>query len=56
MRNKLDEFILANRKGSREAEMEHSTGFRSTDRAHKNFKKYSRKNSVNQFLIDEDGY
>ena len=55
-RNKLDEFILANRKGSREAELEKNNGFRSTDRAHKNFKKYSRKNSVNQFLIEEDEY
>jgi hypothetical protein len=52
--NQLDKYILANRKGSREAELEKSNGFRSNDRAHKNFKKYSRKNSVNQFLIDED--
>lgn len=52
----IDDFIKANRKGSREAELERSNGFRSNDRVHKNFKKYSRKNSVNQFLIDEDEY
>jgi hypothetical protein len=53
-RNQLDEYIIANRRDSREAELDRSNGFRSNDRAHKNFKKYSRKNSVNQFLIEED--
>lgn len=37
------DYIKANRKGSREAELEFSTGFKSTHRIHTNKKTYSRK-------------
>lgn len=54
--NHLDDYIKANRRGSREAELENDGKFKSKHKVHKNFKKYSRKNSVNQFLIEEDEY
>lgn len=52
--NQLDLYIKASRKGSREAELENNGAFKSTHKIHKNFKKYSRKNSVNQFLMEEE--
>lgn len=51
--NQLDDYIKANRRGSREAELEKSNGFKSNHKVHKNFKKYSRKNSINQFMIED---
>ena len=44
---KPDDYIKANRKGSREAEQENSTGFKSVDRPHRNKKKYNRKEHKN---------
>lgn len=52
--NHLDDYIKANRRGSREAELMNSPGFKSKDRAHKNFKKYSRKNSINDLIFSEE--
>lgn len=51
--NQLDDFIKANRRGSREAELENNPGFKSRTRAHKNLKKYSRKNSINDLILEE---
>lgn len=43
------DYIKANRKGSREAELEFSTGFKSTHRIHTNKKTYSRKKENKNF-------
>lgn len=42
-----DDVIKANRRGSREAEQENSTGFQSVTKAHRNKKKYNRKEHKN---------
>jgi hypothetical protein len=43
-KNKTLDYIKANRKGSREAEFEHTNGaFQSVTKAHKSLKPYSRK-------------
>jgi hypothetical protein len=42
-KGKVCDYIKANRKGSREAEYETSTGWTSQTKVHKNKKKYSRK-------------
>lgn len=52
--NQLDEYIKANRRGSREAEMENNPGFKSAHKVHKDFKKYSRKNSINDIIFEEE--
>ena len=50
----LGEFVKANRRGEYQARNENSTGFKTKDRAHKNFAKYSRKNSINNLnFVDE---
>lgn len=55
LKNKhVDEYIKANRKGSRDGELMDNPGFKSKDRAHKNFKKYSRKNSINDLIFVEE--
>jgi len=41
--NKISDYIKANRKGSRDAENEFSTGFSSKHKVHKSNKTYSRK-------------
>lgn len=38
------DYIKANRRGSREAELENATGFTSIHKVHRNKKAYSRKN------------
>lgn len=43
----LDDFLKAQRIGSREAELENSTGWKSKRSAHKNKKAYNRKNKHN---------
>lgn len=53
-KNKVSPYIKANRKGSREAELEITNGFRSVTRIHKSYKKYSRKNSINDSILEED--
>lgn len=40
----LEDYIKANRQGSRQAELENTTGFKSTHKVHKSKKTYSRKN------------
>ena len=42
-KNYIEDYIKANRKGSREAELENSTGFVSVRKVHKSKKNYSRK-------------
>ena len=43
MDKKKKDYLKANRKGSREAELEDSTGFKRVLRIYKNKKKYTRK-------------
>lgn len=50
----LDDYIKANRRGSREAEMENDGRFKSRTRVHKNYKKYSRKNSMNNLMFEDE--
>jgi hypothetical protein len=50
----LDDYVKANRKGSRSAEMENNGKFKSNHKVHKNYKKYSRKNSINSFIFEEE--
>lgn len=52
--NQLDEYIKASRKGSREAELENDGKFKSSHKVHKNFKKYSRKNSINDLIFEDE--
>ena len=40
---KQSDYIKANRKGSRDAELEDSTGFKTSHKVHKSVKNYSRK-------------
>lgn len=49
---KTNDYIRANRKGSREAELENSTGWSATHKIHKSKKTYSRKGK-NKFYLDE---
>ena len=42
-KNQLIDYIKSNRKGSREAELEFSTGFSSVHKVHKSKKNYTRK-------------
>jgi len=44
---KADDYVKANRKGSRLAELEDSTGWVSKKKIHKSVKTYSRKNKGN---------
>ena len=50
---KVDPYIKANRKGSREAELEITNGFKSITKIHKSYKKYSRKNTINDCILEE---
>lgn len=52
--NQLDEYIKASRRGSREVELENNPGFKSKHKVHKNFKKYSRKNSINEIIFEDE--
>lgn len=40
----ITDYILANKKASRELDLENATGFASTSKVHKSKKSYSRKN------------
>jgi hypothetical protein len=54
-RKKHMDFIKASRKGSRDAELENSTGFKSTHKVHKSQKNYSRKTKYkNDYFTNED--
>jgi hypothetical protein len=48
-KKKLDPFIKASRKGSRDAEMENDGRFKSVTKVHKSKKAYSRKDNRNHF-------
>ena len=41
--NKLKDYLKANRRGSRQAELEDSTGFKQVTKPHKSKKTYTRK-------------
>jgi len=47
MKKKLDPYIKASRRGSREAEIENDGKFKSITKAHKSKKEYSRKDNRN---------
>jgi hypothetical protein len=49
---KFLDYVKANRKGSREAEIEDETGFKSTHKIHKSSKAYNRKRD-NKIDFDE---
>ena len=51
--NKFDDWLKANRKGSREGELEDRTGWTAIKKKHKTLKDYSRKGK-NKFRIDDD--
>ena len=42
-----EDYIKANRRGSREAEQENSTGFKSVNKPHRNKKRYNRHDHKN---------
>jgi len=46
---KLSPYVRASRKGSRDAELEDSTGWVATHKVHKSKKTYERKNFKNKF-------
>lgn len=48
------EYIKANRKGSREAELEDGNGFKPNTRVHKSEKAYSRKRKIKILLLDDE--
>ena len=49
-----DDYIKANRKGSREAELENSTGFKSVHKIHLSKKRYKRKDKHKKRLLDNN--
>ena len=51
--NDLNDWLKANRKGSREAELENKTGWTAKTKKHKTLKDYSRKGK-NKFLRTEE--
>jgi hypothetical protein len=50
----FEDYIKANRRGSREAELEDSTGWNSVHKAHATPKDYKRKGKHNKPLLDEE--
>jgi hypothetical protein len=54
----FDDYINANRKGSRDAELEDKTGWTAKNKKHKTLKDYSRKgkNKLRKFVEEEDMY
>jgi len=46
----LEDYINANRRGSREAELENSTGFTAVHKTHKSKKAYARKKKHKEVL------
>jgi len=49
----LEDYIKANRKGSRDAELENGSGFKAITKVHKSKKTYNRKNNKDIDLEDE---
>ena len=54
-RNSTMEYVKANRRGSREAELENSTGWSSSNKVHKDKNAYSRKKK-HKNVINDDVY
>jgi len=52
MKKEFNDWLKANRKGSRDAELENETGWVAVKKAHKTLKDYSRKGK-NKFHIEE---
>lgn len=52
MKTKVNDWLKANRKGSREAELENSTGWSAKTKKHKTLKDYSRKGK-NKLRLEE---
>lgn len=52
MKTELNDWLKANRKGSREAELEDKTGWIAVKKKHKTLKDYSRKGK-NKFRVEE---
>ena len=52
MKKELNDWLKANRKGSRNAELEDKTGWFAVKKTHKTLKNYSRKGK-NKFRIEE---
>ena len=53
-KNKHMEYVRANRKGSRDAELENEMGWKSRNRIHKSQKQYNRKFKYNDDIFDND--
>jgi hypothetical protein len=51
MKTKFEDYIKANRKGSRNAEIENSSGWHAVNKKHKSLKDYFRKGK-NKFKIE----
>jgi len=51
--NKDKDYIKANRKGSRDAELENQNGWSSKDKIHKSNKDYKRKSKYKNDLFDD---
>lgn len=54
MKTTINDYVKANRKGSREAELMNSTGWVSVHKVHKSKKQYNRKD--NKKVIKNDGF
>jgi len=54
-KNEFNDWLKANRKGSRGAELENQTGWASSKKKHKTLKDYSRKGK-NKFRAEEEVY
>jgi hypothetical protein len=52
--NKFNDYIKANRRGSRDAELENKTGFTAVDKTHKSKKQYNRKEKFKKDLLSDD--
>ena len=50
------DYVKASRKGSRDAELENSSGFKSTHKVHKSQKQYSRKSKYKDDYLTTSGY
>lgn len=54
MKNKNNDYVKANRKGSRDAELENSTGFNGTHKIHKSKLDYDRKPKYKKDILSEE--
>jgi hypothetical protein len=54
MKNKNNDYVKANRRGSRDAELENSTGFNGTHKIHKSKLDYDRKPKYKKDILSEE--